>query len=116
MTQMNTFVGTPYWMAPEVIKQSGYNHKADIWSLGITAIEMAKGEPPNAELHPMKVRGAYCRRLGSLTKQVLFLIPRNEPPRLDGAFSKPLRDFVAACCERDPLKVRWSLITSPSPV
>lgn len=95
-------------MSPEVIKQSGYDHKADIWSLGITAIELAKGEPPYAELHPMKVYLVWqkSRCIWKLTlSQVLFLIPKNPPPTLEGPFSKTFRDFVSFCLQRDPRDV-----------
>nr|XP_025861061.1 misshapen-like kinase 1 isoform X1 [Vulpes vulpes] len=84
----NTFIGTPYWMAPEVIAcdenpDATYDYRSDIWSLGITAIEMAEGAPPLCDMHPMRA---------------LFLIPRNPPPRLKSKkWSKKFTDFIDTC-------------------
>ncbi|KAI9359334.1 kinase-like domain-containing protein [Zopfochytrium polystomum] len=94
-----TFIGTPYWMAPEVIRcdpdsassrDASYDYKADIWSIGITAIEIADKNPPLSDIHPMRA---------------LYLIPDSDlnlaKPK---AWSKPFVDFIANCLVKDPVK------------
>jgi len=90
----NTSVGTPYWMAPEVIAceqqlDSSYDSRCDVWSVGITAIELAEGDPPLADLHPMRA---------------LFQIPRNPPPCLshpEDYTPELLPDFISECLVKD---------------
>ncbi|XP_033760078.1 misshapen-like kinase 1 isoform X4 [Pecten maximus] len=88
----NTFIGTPYWMAPEVIAcdenpDATYDNRSDLWSLGITSIECAEGKPPLCDMHPMRA---------------LFLIPRNQPPRLKSSkWSSRFSNFVETCLMKD---------------
>lgn len=97
----HTAVGTPYWMAPEVIQESSYNSlvslspishfQADIWSLGITAIELAEGQPPLSSLPPVKAT---------------LLITTRPPPELsnENKWSSDFVDFVRCCLIKDPEK------------
>ncbi|ENN82278.1 hypothetical protein YQE_01346, partial [Dendroctonus ponderosae] len=92
----DTFIGTPYWMAPEVVlcetfRDNPYDFKVDIWSMGITLIEFAQMEPPNHEMSPMRV---------------LLKIQKSDPPRLEqpSKWSKDFNDFIAKSLIKDPQK------------
>nr|CAB3266367.1 STE20-like serine/threonine-protein kinase [Phallusia mammillata] len=96
MQKRDTFIGTPYWMAPEVImcetfKDTPYNYAADIWSLGITLIELAQIEPPNHDLNPVRV---------------LLRITKSDPPTLEAPrrWSKDFADFLSRCLVKNPEK------------
>ncbi|XP_074866052.1 serine/threonine-protein kinase 10 isoform X1 [Carettochelys insculpta] len=94
LQRRDSFIGTPYWMAPEVVmcetmKDTPYDYKADIWSLGITLIEMAQIEPPHHELNPMRV---------------LLKIAKSDPPTLNcpSKWSPEFRDFLKTALDKNP--------------
>ena len=96
MQKHDTFIGTPYWMAPEVVlcetfRDNPYDFKVDVWSMGITLIEFAQMEPPNHEMSPMRV---------------LLKIQKSDPPKLEqpSKWSKEFNDFVSTCLIKDPKK------------
>jgi serine/threonine protein kinase len=102
LNKRKTVVGSPYWMAPEVIRESHYDGRADVWSLGITAIEMAEGAPPHVNLHPLRA---------------IFVIPTKPAPTLADPdnWSPEMLDFVRCCCQKDPSQRHDSALLSSHP-
>lgn len=102
INKRKTVVGTPYWMAPEVIRESHYDGRADVWSLGITAIEMAERAPPHSNLHPLRA---------------IFVIPTKPAPTLADPdnWSPEMLDFVRCCCQKDPNQRHDSALLSAHP-
>lgn len=89
LADMDTVIGSPYWMSPEILIKSKYNKKTDIWSLGITAIEMAEGEPPYSHIHPVRA---------------MFVIKNNPPNSLTQPhkWSREFNAFVKRCLTIEP--------------
>mmetsp|Transcript_33295 Transcript_33295/g.106217 ORF Transcript_33295/g.106217 Transcript_33295/m.106217 type:complete len:194 (-) Transcript_33295:279-860(-) len=87
-SKRNTFIGTPHWMAPEVVSENRYDGKVDVWALGISAIEMAERYPPRISVHPMRV---------------IFAITREASPKLAEAerWSLQFHEFIAQCLNKD---------------
>jgi serine/threonine protein kinase len=102
LNKRKTVVGSPYWMAPEVIRESHYDGRADVWSLGITTIEMAEGAPPHSNLHPLRA---------------IFVIPTKPAPTLADPdnWSPEMLDFVRCCCQKDPNQRHDSALLSAHP-
>lgn len=102
LNKRKTVIGSPYWMAPEVIRESHYDGRADVWSLGITVIELAEGAPPHANLHPLRA---------------IFVIPSKPAPTLadPDIWSPEMLDFVRCCCQKDPSQRHDSALLSSHP-
>lgn len=102
LNKRKTVVGSPFWMAPEVIRESHYDGRADVWSLGITVIEMAEGAPPHSNLNPLRA---------------IFVIPTKPAPTLadPDSWSPEMLDFVRCCCQKDPAQRHDSALLSGHP-
>lgn len=102
INKRKTVVGSPFWIAPEVIKEAHYDGRADVWSLGITAIEMAEGAPPHSNLNPLRA---------------IFLIPSKPAPTLADPdnWSPEMLDFVRCCCKKDPSERSDSALLTSHP-
>jgi len=102
INKRKTVVGSPFWIAPEVIKEAHYDGRADVWSLGITAIEMAEGAPPHSNLNPLRA---------------IFLIPSKPAPTLadPDIWSPEMMDFIRVCCKKDPSERSDSALLTSHP-
>mmetsp|Transcript_24441 Transcript_24441/g.58977 ORF Transcript_24441/g.58977 Transcript_24441/m.58977 type:complete len:630 (+) Transcript_24441:299-2188(+) len=102
INKRKTVVGSPFWIAPEVIKEAHYDGRADVWSLGITVIEMAEGAPPHSNLNPLRA---------------IFLIPSKPAPTLADPeiWSPEMVDFIRCCCKKDPSERSDSALLTSHP-